>query len=100
MKETIKWRSRSEQLPPVDGKNFLGFGTVMVQEIPEAFHEPFCPVLFVTDEGVVIPGRFFLKKVRNARWYSVQGLGFSDKEVSFWADMPTGPKLTESSGPR
>jgi hypothetical protein len=88
-KETINWHT-GRKLPKVDLRNRLNSLSVLAEKNPERANKPYQPVLiFLGDE--VVAGRFFTKKIRSVRWYSLQGLGYPDNEVKGWAEIPKGP---------
>ena len=97
-KETINWHG-TKTLPKVDKRNLLNGWSTMAEENPTATGKPFHPVLFILggvrrdlDGRQVIAGRYFSDKVRGLHWFSLQGAGYDDGEISYWAEVPKGPR--------
>lgn len=98
--ETIRWRTL-RKLPKVIRRNVLTENTILAREVPSAVRKAFHPVMFTLKEITmggaarntqdVVPGRFFTKRIEGRRWWSLQGTGFYDNEIIYWAEVPKGP---------
>ena len=61
-------------------------------EVVDGFRAPFVPVIFYHKIEGVCAGRYFpASKPRNAKWWSLQGINFTNRQVTHWQPLPPPP---------